>query len=135
MESMMSKPTPRCALNEEGQGVKQMNATNKVTFLPAYKTLANGETVTRGQLVEYYCDGSARPYHAVIVDWSESGKTVTIHTCCVSFYEDGTERIKLHTTDGRSRDVIRKFRFRAGRKGADVCFRKDLSHLHFKLED
>ena len=115
-----------------------MNAKNKVTFLPASKTLANGETVTRGQLVEYYCDGSAWPYHAVIVDWSESGKTVTVHTCCVSFYEDGTERIKLHKPDGVSRDVrsvIMDFRFRAGRKGADVCFRKDLCHLHFKLED
>jgi hypothetical protein len=110
-----------------------MHAKNKVTFLPASTTLANGETVHRGQLVEYY-NGTARPYYAVIVDWSESGKTVTVHRCIVKELKDGTERLELYKTDGvfcDVRRVIMDFRFLAGRKGEKACFRKDIHHLNF----
>ena len=110
-----------------------MHAKNKVTFIPASKTLANGDTVHRGQLVEYY-NGDARPYHAVIVDWSESGKTVTVHTCTVRELKDGRERLKLHKTDGSVREVrrvIMDFRFRAGRKGEKACFTKGHKTLYF----
>jgi len=111
-----------------------MHAKNKVTFLPASKTLANGETVTRGQLVELYVENSARPYYAVIVDWSESGKTVTVHKCTITELKDGRQRLKLYPTDGGFCDVrrvIMDFRFRTGRKGAEACFQKDGQYISF----
>jgi hypothetical protein len=75
-----------------------------VTFEPGSITLPNGETVSRGQLVEY-CSGGVRFYNAVIVDWSSSGKTLTLHKatlCRASTY--GSVRVTLRTDVGGQKD-------------------------------
>lgn len=96
--------------------------------------LPTGHIVFAGQLVEVWRENSTAPFHAVIVDWSDSGKTITLHKCGVRAGQNGRDQIKLHKTDGTTaRPVIQKFSLRAGRKGAPVAYRKGTQTVFFDL--
>ena len=59
------------------------------------KELPNGHTVRRGQVMAYI--SGVRIYHAVVMSWSKSGNTLTLHKASVRWDEDGRiDRLNLH---------------------------------------
>jgi len=105
-----------------------MKTNAKISFLPASGALVNGETVERGQVVWTNDAGDPRSYPAVIVEWSKSGKTITLHRCTIRETKDGGQKIKLMDPANFSH-VIETMRFRNG------AFRNGDTKVYFSDED
>ena len=58
------------------------------------KELPNGHTVRRGQVMEII--SGVRIYHAVVMSWSKSGKTLTLQKASVGWDGARIDRINLH---------------------------------------
>ena len=83
------------------------------------KRLPNGHTVRRGEVMEY-TGPSGRTYHAVVLGWSSSGKTLTMHKASVRWDETRIPRIYLH--NGKSREFDVRYKPETGNYGSNKAY-------------
>ena len=84
----------------------------QIDFIRALtKTVADGTKVRRGEIVEY-TDGSYNG-HAIIMGWSESGKTLELLKASVRWREDRVYSVKLY--DGQHSTFTARYDLKTGK--------------------